>query len=156
MNWMHVATELATYAWTIVFLRLIWKRGGWPLMVVVIAAGIFGFILEYGSVKANSDYCYDKAMIMLPPWPVTPPPGDPCPVGPAVPLWIFFGWMMTIYIAMQTSTRLALPFFVRPVVDGLVGMSIDWVLDPLAAHIHFWQWYVPGPYYGIPLDNFLG
>lgn len=156
MNWMHVGTELATYAWTIVCVRLVWKRGGWPLLVVLIAGGLYGFVLEYSSVKANTEYCYDAAMIMIPPWPVKPPAGDPCPVGPSVPLWISFGWMMTIYIAMQTSSRLNLPFYVRPVVDGLVGMSIDWVLDPLAVHIQFWQWYTPGPYYGVPLDNFLG
>jgi hypothetical protein len=152
----HVFTELLAYGWTFFCIRHAWRRGGWPVVVVLIAGGLYGLILEYSSVKANVAYCYDPAMIMIPPWPVAPPPGDPCPIGPAVPLWIAFGWMMTIYVAMQTSSRLDLPFYVRPLVDGLLGMSIDWILDPLAAHALFWQWYQPGPYYGIPLENFFG
>ncbi|MDQ5886002.1 MAG: bisanhydrobacterioruberin hydratase [Patescibacteria group bacterium] len=36
------------------------------------------------------------------------------------------------------------------------AMIIDLVLDPAAVKLGFWQWKVPGFYYGVPLVNFLG
>ena len=32
----------------------------------------------------------------------------------------------------------------------------DLVLDPAAVRLGFWAWYDPGPYFGVPVINFLG
>lgn len=35
--------------------------------------------------------------------------------------------------------------------------AIDLLIDPLAANsLGFWQWFEPGPYFGVPLLNFAG
>jgi putative membrane protein len=39
----------------------------------------------------------------------------------------------------------------------LLGVALDLVLDPVAVRIEgYWLWGVHGPYYGIPLSNFVG
>jgi bisanhydrobacterioruberin hydratase len=40
--------------------------------------------------------------------------------------------------------------------SALLAMCVDLVLDPAAVTLGFWEWVVPGVYYGVPVVNFLG
>lgn len=45
----------------------------------------------------------------------------------------------------------------RIILSSLIMVSIDLVLDPVAANtLNFWSWHAPGAYYNIPTQNFLG
>jgi hypothetical protein len=57
---------------------------------------------------------------------------------------------------MMTSSRLDMPWTVRPLLDGLLVLTYDWILDPVAARLGFWTWSTRGSWFGIPLDNYFG
>lgn len=153
-----ILTELFGYACTLILLRHAWRTGGWRFVLILCTAALYGFIPEYASIKAKTDYCYGQFMIMLPPWPIPYDPTDPCPAGAKVPLWIVTAWGSLIYGAIVTSNRINVPWRVRPLIDGLLVLSFDWTLDPMAAHLGFWTWYVkdPATWFGIPVGNYFG
>lgn len=43
-------------------------------------------------------------------------------------------------------------------VDGLIAMNLDMIMDPLAVapEIAGWVWIGGGPYFGVPISNFIG
>jgi uncharacterized membrane protein len=121
---------------------------------ILLAAIAYGFLLEYHTVKTETDYCYGRFLVMMPPWPSLPDPT--CEVGPRVPLWGSVVWGYFIYGAMLTSSRLTMPWAIRPLFDGLLVLTFDWVMDPVAAALGFWTWSSRGSWFGIPLDNYFG
>jgi uncharacterized membrane protein len=156
MPWYFVVTEFLIYGFTALILVHAWRRGPGSVATFT-AASLFGFTLEFLSVRSGTDYCYGKFLVMVPPWDVaTPMPYPSCTGGSAVPLWIILGWGITVYVAMATSSKLAMPWFLRPCLDALLAVNIDWIMDPLAGHLGFWTWFEPGPWFGIPLDNYFG
>jgi uncharacterized membrane protein len=50
-----------------------------------------------------------------------------------VPLAISVMEAMIIYAAVQTSRRLELPWMTRPILNGLLAMTIDLVMDPIVS-----------------------
>src|SRR4051812_17935114 len=152
MSWMFVATEVFGYLLAAMFFLQARRR---RRLAILVTAFLYGFITEYLTVKTHTDYCYGQFMVMVPPmsWPV---PGDWCPVGPRVPLWGSLTWGFLIYGAMTLSADLPMPMMVRSLFDALLVLTIDWILDPLATWLKFWIWQTPGPWFGIPLDNFAG
>jgi uncharacterized membrane protein len=155
MPLLNLVHEFLIYGLVVVCLIHAWRqRSGW--IATFIGACSFAFIPEYLSVRTHSDYCYDLFLIMLPPWACATPVPGACPCPDAVPLWNILGWGFIFYLAMQTSSRLNLPWAVRPVLDAMLAVNFDWLLDPLAAGLHWWNWEHPGPWFGIPLDNYFG
>jgi hypothetical protein len=152
MSWMFVATEVFGYVLAATFFVQARRRQRLPILVT---AFLYGLLTEYFTVRTRTDYCYGQFMVMVPPmsWPA---PTDWCPVGPRVPLWGSLTWGFLIYGAMTLSADLAMPMIVRSLFDGLLVLTIDWILDPLASWLKFWIWKTPGPWFGIPLDNFAG
>lgn len=39
---------------------------------------------------------------------------------------------------------------------SFANVAVDLAVDPAAVAASFWQWSTPGPYYGVPLINFVG
>ncbi|HMJ52311.1 MAG TPA: carotenoid biosynthesis protein [Polyangiaceae bacterium] len=76
----------------------------------------------------------------------------------SVPLWVGVGWGCIVYAATWTAQRLELPRWMRPLAAGVLAVNIDFALDPVANHFHFWKWHnvEPGSYYGVPFDNYIG
>lgn len=77
----------------------------------------------------------------------------------AVPAPISLAWLM---IAVG-SLAVAHSFAPRSSFWGVVSRSavlatlLDAVMEPTAVHIkQYWTWHADGPYYGIPLSNFVG
>lgn len=74
-----------------------------------------------------------------------------------VPIFIFIAWINIAYLAMATTT-LAVgrsSYWLAPL-DGILAVSWDAMVDPLAARAGFWTWLAPGGLYGVPWTNFLG
>ena len=156
MPWYFVTTELLIYVFTVFIVAHAWRKGRGAVATFA-AASLFGFVLEYMSVRSGTDYCYGKFMIMLPPWGDSGPSVmAACTGGEKIPLWIMLGWGITAYVAMTTTSKLNIPWKVRPLLDALLAVNIDWIMDPLAGHLGFWTWFHPGPWFGIPLDNYFG
>jgi len=152
MSWMSIATEILAYLLTGVFVARAYRKNRLPILIT---ACLFGIIVEYLTVRTRTDYCYGQFMLMFPPmsWPVPP---DWCAVGARVPVWGSLTWGMLIYGAMTLSSAMAGPLVARCMFDALLVLTIDWILDPLASWVSFWTWQTPGPWFGIPLDNFAG
>ncbi len=76
-----------------------------------------------------------------------------------VPLWVPIGWGAIIYVTMRTSDRLLSQWWLRPLMDGLLALNIDFALDPIAANNGWWSWDsmapVEGGFFGIPGENFM-
>ena len=144
-------TEFFSYAVAALFFYHAARR---RLLGVLVTAIAYGFLLEFHTVKTETAYCYGRFFVMLPPW---PSPAEPtCLVGARVPLWGSIVWGYFIYGAMATSSRLKMPWAVRPLLDGLLVLTYDWTLDPIAEKLGFWTWDTRGSWFGIPLDNFFG
>lgn len=60
--------------------------------------------------------------------------------GSAVPIWIPCGWALIMYLVMRTSDKLAITWYKRPILDGLMALVIDFALDPVASWNHWWLW----------------
>lgn len=74
-----------------------------------------------------------------------------------VPLFIFIAWIHISYLAIATST-LALgrsSLWLAPL-DGVLAVSWDAMVDPLAVRAGYWAWVGPGTLYGVPWTNFVG
>lgn len=146
-----VLTELLAYGVGVLFLIHAVRKKHLGLLL---AATAYGFLLEYHTVRTETAYCYGQFMVMLPPWPAPPEPW--CAAGARVPLWGSVVWGYFIYSAMQTSSRISMPWQVRALFDGLLVLTFDLVLDPVAVKEVFWTWTAGGPWFGVPLDNFFG
>lgn len=151
MSTVFVMTEVLAYGVGFLFLLHALRHKHAPLLVTAI---LYGFLLEYHTVRTETAYCYGRFLVMLPPWPA--PPEAWCATGPRVPFWGSVAWGYFIYSAMQTSSRIAMPWYVRPLMDGLLVLTFDWILDPVAVQFGFWVWEQPGEFFGIPLDNYFG
>jgi hypothetical protein len=130
--------ELGIYVLAIGCLCHAWARGRSRLLGLV-AGMIYGLLLEYGAITTFHAYVYGHFLIMI---------------FDDVPLCIGVSWGMIIYTAMETSDRFALPWYLRPILDALLALTIDLSMDAIAIRLGFWTWGQAGPWFGVPLGNF--
>lgn len=133
-----VAFELGIYALAALCLRQACARG-YARVFGLLAGMLYGLLLEYAAISIFQAYSYGQFLIML--------------FG-SVPLCIGVSWGMIIYIAMETSDRYALPWYLRPILDALLALMIDLSMDAIAIRRGFWAWSKAGPWFGVPLGNF--
>ena len=75
--------------------------------------------LEAASIKIVHEYDYANLWFMFgssPDW---------------VPYSVGLGWASMVYVGMQTSDRVGLPWWQRPFLDGAVATVLDLVLDTM-------------------------
>jgi len=74
-----------------------------------------------------------------------------------VPLCIAVAWGNIVYSVMEFSDATNLPRWVRPLLDGLLGLNIDLALDAVAIRLGFWDWGrgLQFQFFGVPYANFL-
>lgn len=116
-----------------------WRIGrsrAWGL----IAAALFGVLLEWATIRQLHAYTYGRFMLML---------GD-------VPVAIGLAWGTIIYTARLASDATSLPGWARPLLDGLLGLNLDLAMDALAIRFGFWDWGfgLDYAYFGVPFPNF--
>ena len=78
--------------------RHAWQKGGWPTTWTLFAGVVFGWLLEWATIKQLSAYEYGDFVLKI---------------GP-LPLSIGIGWGVIIYTAMLFSDASSLPAWARP------------------------------------------
>lgn len=103
---------------------------------------VYGVLLEQLVIVAFESYRYSLEDFLL-------TLGD-------VPLVIGFGWAAIIYSGFHLGERLGVSRRVRPLFVALYALHVDVAIDAVAVRVPFWTWTPPGPWFGVPLGNFLG
>jgi hypothetical protein len=112
-----------------------------PSAVWQLVAGVlFGLLLEWATLRQLHAYRYGRFLLML---------GQ-------VPLMVGVGWGVIIYSVRLFSDATSLPEWARPMLDGLLALTIDLAMDAVAIRLGMWDW-GRGPqdqYFGVPYANF--
>lgn len=77
-------------------------------------------------------------------------------VGP-IPIIVPIGWFIVIYIVIHLTNRViqSKNIAYRILSDITLALAFDLVADPIGAWLGLWIWETPGPYFGVPLGNFV-
>ncbi|NUQ83499.1 MAG: carotenoid biosynthesis protein [Anaerolineales bacterium] len=131
--------ELIIYIQLALCLHHAWKHGAGNLLRLF-AGILFGVSLELATIRQLNAYEYGRFLIMI----------------LDVPLCIGVAWGCILYSVMQFSDGSNLPYFARPVLDGLLALNIDLALDAVAIRFGFWDWGqgLDFQYFGVPYANF--
>lgn len=133
--------ELSLFLQLAVCLPHAWKHG--KVNLLRLFAGIlFGVLLELATIRQLNAYEYGQFVVMV----------------LDVPLGIGVSWGCILYSVMEFSDASNLPYFLRPVLDGLLALNIDLSLDAVAIRFGFWDWGqgLDFQYFGVPYANFWG
>lgn len=121
-------------------------------------AGCVGFIAEFIGLKYGipfGKYIYNVHNMTL----------------FTVPIAVIVYWSVFIYLGYSVTNsflywlRIPKPsvsfrnlkmLFLLVIIDGCVVTFIDLFLDPIAVKQTTWMWVDKGPYFGIPISNFIG
>ncbi|HLF29276.1 MAG TPA: carotenoid biosynthesis protein [Anaerolineae bacterium] len=177
--------EIGVYVLAVLCLWHAWRHARYLAIALVVAIG-YSYATEIFAINLIHEYYYNRFLIMICrdmtlPWGVQLSCAAP---SSCVPLAIPVMEAMILYAAIQTSNRLALPWAARPVLDGLLAISIDLVMDPIVSAsvscqqsilprtiepgVGFWVWLLKPTQtvfgitlpehllFGIPLNNFSG
>jgi len=131
--------ELIIYIQFALCVQHAWKQGSANLLRL--SSGIlFGVVLELATLRQLHAYNYGQFLIMV----------------LDVPLCIGVAWGCIIYSSMEFSNASTLPYWARPVLDGLLALNIDLALDVVAIRFGFWDWGqgLKFQYFGVPYANF--
>lgn len=141
------------------FLHALWTLGIKYGLIFIITSAFIGFVaeaaaLEYG-VIFGGDYSYNMDVLFI----------------AQVPLLVILYWAVFIYTgycivnsflywtnkkkpSKKNKNLMLLPLLV--IFDGLVVLAIDLFMDPLQVIEGYWSWSGGGPYFNIPIGNFVG
>ncbi len=138
-NLYFFAFELLVLVLFLICLLNAWRRGSWVVWQLL-AGVLFGLLLEWATIQQLDAYEYGNFLLML---------------GP-VPLIIGVAWGTIIYSVRAFSDSTNLPECVRPVLDGLLALSIDLSMDAVAIRLDMWDWGkgLDYQYFGVPYNNF--
>lgn len=144
----HLALQIGSTVsmWVLVLAALVayYRSGGVHSILALTALGSILFALEVFGAHGSFIYGVFQYTDLL----------QPQLVG--VPLVMIWVWPLLVASAYGIAQRV---FHHRAsIIITSVGLLIafDLLLDPGAVHLGLWQWAVPGPWYGIPLSNYLG
>lgn len=131
--------ELVIYIQLALCLNHAWRKG-LPNVLRLFAGILFGVTLELATIRQLSAYEYGRFLIMV--W--------------DVPLCIGVAWSCILYGVMEFSDSSSLPYWTRPILDGLLALNIDLALDAIAIRLGFWDWGqgLNFQYFGVPYANF--
>ncbi|KXH76120.1 MAG: hypothetical protein AM326_07680 [Candidatus Thorarchaeota archaeon SMTZ-45] len=73
-----------------------------------------------------------------------------------VPWSVAFAFAPLIFGSLTISTKLIYDWRLHLVLSAVILVLVDMVLDPAAVVLSIWVWLTPGPYYGIPITNYIG
>jgi uncharacterized membrane protein len=146
MSWDRWLIELAVYAVACPMLVTAYRRS-MRSFATLVAAIVFGLLIELYFVYLGNEldgvpYEYGRFLVMV---------AD-------VPLWVGIGWGIIVHAAGEAAERIDAPEIVKAISAGLLAVSLDVVLDPVAHSRGWWSWggEARGGFFGVPYDNFLG
>ena len=116
------------------------SKQGMAKLLRLFAGVLFGVTLELATIRQLHAYEYGQFIIMV----------------LDVPLCIGIAWSCILYSAMEFSDASSLPYWTRPILDGLLALNIDLALDAVAIRLSFWDWGegLQFQYFGVPYANF--
>lgn len=122
--------------------REIYQRNAWKVFELVSCVA-FGMILEIGNTYLAHTYFYNENFFLQ---------------IMGVPLAIGCGWATVIYSAMLLSDQYRIPWTIRPFMDALTVLIIDFSVDAIAIRLKLWTWSIPynQEWYGVPFENLVG
>lgn len=131
--------ELIIYIQFALCLRHALKHGTGNLLKLGFGI-LFGVMLELATIRQLNAYEYGRFLLMA----------------LDVPLCIGVAWSCIIYSVMEFSDASSLPYWLRPILDGLLALNIDFALDAVAIRFGFWDWGMglQAQYFGVPYANF--
>jgi len=105
----------------------------------LIGAAVAGLVLEVLAVWLLDFYHYSDAFMLQ---------------VFHVPICIGLGWGVAVYLSMRISDNLSLNSHLKPIADGVFGLSIDLAMDVVAIRIGLWSWDMGG-FFGVPYVNYI-
>ncbi|HLO34304.1 MAG TPA: carotenoid biosynthesis protein [Anaerolineales bacterium] len=138
-NLYFIVFELILYLQFALCLWHAWRQGIANLLRLF-AGTLFGVTLELATIHQLHAYRYGRFLVMI--W--------------DVPLCIGMAWSCILYSAMEFSDASSLPYWTRPLLDGLLALNVDLALDAVAIRLGFWDWGqgLGFQYFGVPYANF--
>ncbi len=136
----------------LLFLHAFWSLGRRGILLLL-SAGLVGAAGEVAALRWGAfgvRYVYHLDV-----------PGETVAVG-GFPLLVSLYWMAFIYVGSSLVTAIADGSKRRPggltlaLLDGLAVTAIDAAMDPIQVAIGSWSWFGGGPWFAVPLENFLG
>jgi putative membrane protein len=128
------------------------RLGGWRVVLFFGLTVVISFIAEETGVLTGLVFGHYHYSAMLG-WKL----GE-------VPILVPLGWFMMIYpswvvaqsLLQGVDLRRPLGMIVLALVSALTMTGWDMVMDPPMAAAHNWVWEDGGPYFGVPLHNYVG
>lgn len=138
-NAYFILFELIIYFQLALCLQHAWQQGLANLLRLF-AGILFGVTLELATIRQLHAYEYGQFLVMV----------------LDVPLCIGIAWSCILYSVMEFSDGSSLPYWTRPILDGLLALNIDLALDAIAIRLGFWDWGqgFDFQYFGVPYANF--
>jgi Carotenoid biosynthesis protein len=132
----------APAAFALAFLHARRALGAGRAAVEILALVAYGYALERVAIAVFASHVYSSS------WRLAPG---------GVPLAVAATWAAVITSAMALAARLAGPSAPeRAAVAALLGVSLDLLMEPVAAARGLWSWTPPGPWLDVPIGNFVG
>ena len=138
-NIYFILFELIIYIQLALCLVHAWKQG--TAYILRLSAGIlYGVLLELATIRQLHAYQYGQFLVMV----------------LDVPLCVGIAWGCILYSVMEFSDASSVPYWARPILDGLLALNIDLALDAVAIRLGFWDWGqgLKFQYFGVPYANF--
>lgn len=111
----------------------------------LLIAGLIGYLSEIAGVQSGWLYGRYAYTLVL------------APNIFGVPVVMVCAWFVLFGYVKQLVAGWTMPAWLEVLLASVGMMTIDLLIDPLAAHpFNFWRWEETGAYYGIPGQNFLG
>ena len=139
-NLYFISFEIIIYIQLALCLRHAIKHGTTASLLKLGFGILFGVMLEIATIRQLNAYEYGRFLLMV----------------RNVPLCIGGAWGCIIYSVMEISEASSLPYWLRPILDGLLALNIDLALDAVAIRFGFWDWGqgLQSQYFGVPYANF--
>jgi uncharacterized membrane protein len=139
-------------------LHACWTLTVWRGLAFILLAGFAGWAAEaislhYGTLFGG-DYTYPSQASLF---------GVPLTIVTYWAVFIYIGyWLVTSFLywfgkKKPSRQRGSLPLLgLLVVADGLAVTAIDLFMDPISVKAGPWNWVDGGPYFGVPIGNFVG
>ncbi len=126
------------------FISTLRQRGVLFGLLIWLLLGVYVIAIETAAIKTGvpyGEFKFDSALGVQ--------------LFGATPWVLAIGYPPLILAAFWLSSKLTRSAS-RILLTGLFATLFDLVLDPAATQLEFWKWERSGPFYGVPLINFLG
>jgi len=136
-----------------IYLHAFYSLGKRGVFFLVLSA-VIGFIFEFAGVSEGflfGQYYYTSYLgpTLF---------GVPFLVILFWPAFIYTGYAISNSFLLWQNKKIVTPLHVLGIVllDVIIVVASDLFIDPLFGNGKAWVWLSPGPFFGIPLSNFLG